>query len=162
MTIDEAAVFARDLRARGKRVVLTNGHFDLLHVGHARYLKAARELGDVLIVGVNGDESTRRLKGAGRPIVPARERAELVGALACVDAVCIFEEPTAIELVRRIKPHVYAKGGDYRDADGGLTRLPEAKPAEEEGAEVVLLPFSEGHSTSALTERILRQGRPVT
>src|SRR5690242_11112199 len=109
MTIDEAAAFARDARSLGKVVVLTNGCFDLLHVGHVRYLRAARELGDALIVGVNGDASARTLKGPGRPFVSAGERAELVGALECVDAVCTFEWPTAIELVRRIVPHIYAK-----------------------------------------------------
>ena len=156
VTIEEAASYARQLRDLGKRVVLTNGHFDLLHVGHVRYLRAARELGDALIVGINGDDSTRSLKGPGRPIVPADERAELIGSLACVDVTCVFDSPTAVELVRRIRPHIYVKGGDYRDPDGGLSRLPEAGPAEQGGARVVLLPFSEGRSTTALIERIRR------
>lgn len=158
MGLEDVAAYARRLRDMGKRVVLTNGCFDLLHIGHVRYLRAARELGDALIVGVNSDESARHLKGPDRPIVAASERAELIASLGCVDAVCVFDAPTAVELVRRIKPQVYAKGGDYRDPDGGLSRLPEAAIAEEHGARVVLLPFSDDRSTTMLIERI--RGRP--
>ena len=160
ITLPDVSGVAEVLRSAGKRLVVTNGHFDLLHVGHVRYLQAARALGDALLVGVNSDASTRRLKGPPRPLVPASERAELLAALACVDYVCIFDALTAEELVRQARPAVYAKGGDYRDADGGYSRLPEAAPALAAGSSVVLLPFSEGHSTSELIDRIVqRYGR---
>ena len=100
-------------RRRGERVVFTNGCFDLLHVGHVRSLEAARRLGDRLVVGVNGDASVRRLKGPGRPILPARQRAELLAALACVDFVVIFPEATPLELIHALRPEVLAKGGDW-------------------------------------------------
>jgi D-beta-D-heptose 7-phosphate kinase/D-beta-D-heptose 1-phosphate adenosyltransferase len=100
-------------RRRGERVVFTNGCFDLLHVGHVRSLEAARRLGDRLVVGVNGDASVRRLKGPGRPIVPARQRAEILAALACVDFVVIFPDATPLELIRALRPEVLAKGGDW-------------------------------------------------
>lgn len=140
------------LRARGRRVALTNGVFDLLHVGHLRYLQAARALADLLVVGVNTDESVRQLKDPTRPLVPAAERAELVAGFACVDYVVLFAEPTAEALVAAVRPDVYVKGGDYREAD-----LPEAKVARDYGGEVRLLPFETGHSTSALVGEILRR-----
>ena len=105
----------RRVHARGERIVLTNGHFDLLHVGHLRYLRAARALGDVLVVGVNSDASVRRLK-PGRPLLPEAERAELLAALDPVDFVVIFDQSTADELLRAIRPAVYAKGADYSEA----------------------------------------------
>jgi D-beta-D-heptose 7-phosphate kinase/D-beta-D-heptose 1-phosphate adenosyltransferase len=100
-------------RRRGERIVFTNGCFDLLHVGHVRSLEAARRLGDRLVVGVNADPSVRRLKGPGRPIVPARQRAEVVAALACVDWVVVFPESTPLALIRRLRPDVLTKGGDW-------------------------------------------------
>jgi D-beta-D-heptose 7-phosphate kinase/D-beta-D-heptose 1-phosphate adenosyltransferase len=100
-------------RRRGERIVFTNGCFDVLHVGHVRSLEAARRLGDRLVVGVNADPSVRRLKGPGRPIVPARQRAELLAALACVDWVVVFPESTPLALIRRLRPDVLAKGGDW-------------------------------------------------
>src|SRR5439155_5536555 len=114
--VDRADLVSRieAARARGARVVLTNGCFDLLHLGHVRYLEQAAALGDLLVVGVNADASVRRLKGAGRPLVPQAERAEVLGALAVVDLVTIFEEPTAEALVALVRPQVYVKGGDYR------------------------------------------------
>ncbi len=155
IALAEVEALSARLRAEGRCLVVTNGHFDLLHVGHVRYLQAARALGDELLVGVNCDEATRRAKGSHRPIVPADERAELLAALACVDYVCIFDTLTAEELVRLARPAVYAKGGDYRDPDGGYSRLPEAAVALEHGGRVALLPFVEGSSTTALIERIL-------
>ena len=113
LTLDEALSLRRDLRADGKTLVFTNGHFDLLHIGHLDYLEKARALGDALIVGLNDDASTRRLKGEGRPLVPAVERARLLAALSIVRAVVVFEGDAADELLLALKPEVYAKGGDY-------------------------------------------------
>jgi rfaE bifunctional protein nucleotidyltransferase chain/domain len=132
-------------RQRGARIVLTNGVFDLLHVGHLRYLREARGQGDVLVVGVNADSGVSK---PGRPLVPGAERAELVAALEPVDYVVIFSELTADALLRLARPHVYVKGGDY-----SAETLPEAQTAHEVGAELVFVPFVAGHSTSALIER---------
>lgn len=138
----------RRVHARGERIVLTNGHFDLLHVGHLRYLRAARALGDVLVVGVNSDASVRRLK-PGRPLLPEAERAELLAALDPVDFVVIFDQSTADELLRAIRPAVYAKGADYSEAS-----LPEAATVREIGAELAFLPHVPGRSTSELARRL--------
>lgn len=142
------------LAAAGKRVVLTNGYFDLMHVGHTRYLQRARELGDALVVGVNQDTIARRRKDPRRPIQPAAERAELLAALACVDYVVVFEEDTAASLVNLLRPDVYAKGGDY--GPGGA-ELPEAAAVSACGGRVVILPFETGHSTTGIIETILRR-----
>lgn len=155
---DKAATLAKAARACGQRVVLTNGVFDLLHVGHLRYLEAARRLGDVLIVGVNSDASTRQLKGPARPVVPDQERAELLAGLACVDRVVIFPEATAAALVEAIRPAVWVKGGDYGDLAEAEARLPEAAVVRRLGGEVRLLPFVEGRSTTALIARIRQTG----
>lgn len=149
-----AAELARRAHLKHHRVVLTNGVFDLLHVGHLRYLQAARALGDLLIVGVNSDASTRALKGPARPIVPEDERAELLAGLACVDAVTIFPETTAVSLVETILPDIWVKGGDYGSLEEALPRLPEAVTVQRLGGEVRLLPFVEGRSTTLLVERI--------
>jgi rfaE bifunctional protein nucleotidyltransferase chain/domain len=145
------------LRAEGKSIVLTNGHFDLLHVGHLRYLQAAAELGDVLIVAVNDDAITRLRKGPGRPVLPAAERAELLAGLACVDYVTIFSEPTAERVVQLVRPDVYVKGGDY--GPGGL-ELPERDAVESYGGRVVILPLVERRSTSEIVAAI-REGRSL-
>lgn len=159
-----AAEESARLRAEGKVVVFTNGHFDLLHYGHVRYLQEARALGDFLIVGVNSDASTRALKGPGRPIVPAEERAAVVAALACVDRVVIFSSLTAEALVEALRPQVYVKGGDWRpgEARGGEQGPPEAAVVARYGGRVVFLPYLPGHSTSDLIARIaaLAAGRP--
>lgn len=129
-----AARLVRAARRRGECVIFTSGCFDLLHVGHVRSLEQARQLGDRLVVGVNGDGTVRRLKGAGRPVLPARQRAELLGALACVDWVFGFDEPTPRESLAALRPDVYAKGGDWPlatlrandappDWDGEIRRL---------------------------------------
>jgi rfaE bifunctional protein nucleotidyltransferase chain/domain len=142
MTIDEAAALSDRLRAQGKRIVLANGCFDLLHVGHVRYLESARGLGDVLFVGINADAAVARLKGPGRPLMPAGERAEMLEALRAVDHVVVFEEDTADRLVARLRPHVHAKGTDYtRDT------VPEAASVRAAGGEVAIAGDAKDHST---------------
>jgi rfaE bifunctional protein nucleotidyltransferase chain/domain len=137
------------IREAGGRVVFTNGCFDLLHPGHVSYLRAARSLGDALVVGLNSDASVRRLKGPSRPVVTEKDRAAVLEALESVDAVCIFGEDTPIRLMRELEPAIYVKGGDYRVKD-----LPEAEVAREFGAEVRIISFEPGYSTSALIEKI--------
>ncbi|MBI3965084.1 MAG: D-glycero-beta-D-manno-heptose 1-phosphate adenylyltransferase [Chloroflexi bacterium] len=151
MLAPEAAVAYRHrLREAGGRVVLTNGCFDLLHVGHVRYLESARALGDALLVGVNSDRSIRGLKTGGRPFVTENERAEVIAALAAVDAVVVFDELTASRLVDLLEPDLYCKGGDYT-----LESLPEAPHVLAYGGEIRFLPFESGHSTTRLVDRIL-------
>lgn len=147
--LGQALSLRAQLRAEGRRLVLGNGHFDLLHSGHLDYLEQARRHGDALIVGVNGDAGSARLKGPGRPLMPARERARLLAALRPVTAVVIFEEDVADELIRALRPEVYAKGADY-----ARKPLPERAVAEACGARVVLIPLLPQHSTSALIARI--------
>jgi rfaE bifunctional protein nucleotidyltransferase chain/domain len=149
---DEAAALAARLRAEGKRIVLANGCFDLLHVGHVRYLAAARQLGDVLFVGLNGDASVGRLKGPGRPLVPAVERAEILAALQCVDHVVLFDEETADGLVRRLRPHVHAKGTDY-----ALTTVPERQTVRAAGGSVAIAGDPKTHATRDLIRLVLER-----
>jgi rfaE bifunctional protein nucleotidyltransferase chain/domain len=149
LTADKLRQLAGELKSEGKQVVFTNGCFDLLHVGHIRYLQEARAMGDVLIVALNSDSSVRGLKGESRPINSENERAEIVAALECVDYVTIFQEATPITLLQDLQPPYYVKGGDYTEAD-----LPEAETVIGYGGYVVVLPFEEGHSTSSLIERI--------
>jgi rfaE bifunctional protein nucleotidyltransferase chain/domain len=132
-------------RHAGKTIVLANGCFDLFHVGHVRYLNAAKELGDVLVVGVNSDEQARVLKGAGRPVMPAAERAELVSSLRCVDNVSIFGEPTVEELIRAIRPDFHAKGTDYT-----AETVPERDIVHECGGKVAIVGDPKDHSSTAL------------
>ena len=141
-------------RGRGERIVLANGCFDLLHVGHVRYLHAARALGDRLVVAVNDDESVRRLKGAGRPLMPAEERAEILAALADVDAVTVFSEPDVRALVRAIRPDVHAKGTDYT-ADS----VPERDTVIESGGRVAIVGDPKDHSATELMQRIQEKDR---
>jgi rfaE bifunctional protein nucleotidyltransferase chain/domain len=136
-------------RRAGSTVVWTNGCFDLLHAGHVRSLRAARELGDVLVVGLNSDESVRRLKGDGRPIVGAEQRAEVLGALEPVDHVVVFDEDTPEDALARLKPEIHTKGEDYADRD-----IPERRVVESYGGRVELLPVVAGLSTTALAERL--------
>lgn len=145
----EAAELVARWQSAGERVVFTNGCFDLIHAGHVRYLQAARDLGDRLIVGLNSDRSVRELKGAGRPISPERERAEVLAALRSVDAVLVFDERTATETLLALRPDVYAKGGDYTPDS-----LPETPAAREVGATIEILAFHEGRSTTQLIETI--------
>lgn len=149
LTREAAVSWRQALAARGETLVFTNGHFDLLHVGHLDYLERARTLGDALFVGVNDDASTRRLKGPGRPLVPAEARARLVAALAPVSGVLVFGEDTADELIRLLRPDVYVKGGDY-----ARKTLPERPTVEALGGRVVLIDLLPGHSTSDLIARI--------
>jgi rfaE bifunctional protein nucleotidyltransferase chain/domain len=143
-------------RTTGKTVVWTNGCFDLLHVGHIRFLQMAKAQGDVLIVGVNGDDSVRQLKGPGRPILPASQRAELLAALECVDYVVIFDELTPEVALSRLKPEIHCKGADYAPPHG--KPIPEAKVVESYGGRVVFLPLVPLISTSELIRRI-REGK---
>lgn len=149
LRLEEAQERREALRRAGETLVFTNGHFDLLHVGHLDYLEKARALGDALFVGLNGDASTRRLKGAGRPLTPAGQRARLLAALEPVSAVIIFDKDTADELLQALKPEIYAKGGDYADKP-----LPERAAVEGYGGRVELIEFLSGHSTSRLIDRI--------
>lgn len=137
------------LRQAGLSLVLTNGHFDLLHVGHLDYLERAKQLGDVLWVAVNADDSSTRLKGDGRPIVPAHERARLIAALKPVDRALIFYGDTAIEVVAALQPDIYVKGGDYASKP-----LPERPTVEQYGGQVRLIDYLPNHSTTALIARI--------
>lgn len=168
LTLEIALEHRERLRREHKRLVFTNGHFDLLHVGHLDYLEKAAALGDALFIGVNGDASTRRLKGIGRPLVPAAERARLLAALRPVSGVIIFEDETdtAIALVAALKPDIYVKGGDYavsvavgggaaNPADTSMTKpLPERLAVESYGGRVVLIDYLPDHSTSALISRV--------
>jgi D-beta-D-heptose 7-phosphate kinase/D-beta-D-heptose 1-phosphate adenosyltransferase len=185
---DERALLAAidQRRTQGERVVFTNGVFDLLHLGHVRYLREARDLGDLLIVAVNSDSSTRRLKGPTRPIIGEGERAETLAALTAVDVVTIFADATAERLVSLLRPDVYVKGADYAGADlearertlilapeelrrvvagqsadqaglaGLAERMPEARAVAEYGGSLALIAYLPGHSTSELIERIVR------
>ncbi|RLB02469.1 MAG: D-glycero-beta-D-manno-heptose 1-phosphate adenylyltransferase [Deltaproteobacteria bacterium] len=137
-------VLAR-LRSEGKRVVFTNGCFDLLHLGHVTYLEEARGLGDLLVVGVNTDESVRRIKGPGRPIVPLEQRMAVLAALEAVDYVVPFGEDTPYELIKALRPHVLVKGGDWR---------PEEVVGQDLVEEVRIVPYREGFSTTGLIEKI--------
>ncbi len=149
LTLDEARALRERLRREGKTLVFTNGHFDLLHPGHLDYLEKARELGDALFVAVNGDASTRRLKGEGRPLVPEGQRARLLAALEPVSAAIIFEADTANELLLALEPEIYVKGGDYANKP-----LPERATVEAYGGRVELIEFLSGHSTTRLIGRI--------
>ncbi len=141
------------MRAEGRRVVATNGCFDLLHVGHLRYLGQARALGDFLWIGLNGDESVRDLKGPGRPLVPEDERAELLAAWRIVDAVTIFPGVRATEFLRAVEPDIYVKGGDYtpESLDPG-----EAAVLRACGARIEIVSLVPGHSTTALVHKMAR------
>jgi D-beta-D-heptose 7-phosphate kinase/D-beta-D-heptose 1-phosphate adenosyltransferase len=187
--VDRAALagIVAERQARGARAVCTNGIFDLLHLGHVTYLQQARALGDLLVVCLNSDDSTRRLKGPSRPITPQDERAEVLAALACIDYVTIFGENTAGSLVAALRPAIYVKGADYAggstapislDAEAlrralagapgtppalvGLgARLPEAAVVGDYGGMLALLPYLPGHSTTDLIQRIVSRYAPA-
>ncbi|MBD3336260.1 MAG: D-glycero-beta-D-manno-heptose 1-phosphate adenylyltransferase [Candidatus Eisenbacteria bacterium] len=150
---DRAAAWARELRAAGRRLVFTNGCFDLLHPGHIHLLQAAAAEGDALVVGLNGDASVRRLKGPDRPVLSELERARQLLALPWVDAVVLFEHDTPLELITRLEPDVLVKGGDYHQAD-----VVGAQQVEGWGGRVVLVPFLAGHGTTGLVEALRRRG----
>ena len=149
--MDELAERARHLRVAGEKLVATNGCFDLLHVGHVRYLQAARALGNTLAVGLNGDQSVRELKGIGRPVNNESDRAEVLAALECVDFVTIFPEKRAIRFIEAARPAIYVKGGDY---SSDTLNAEEQALLREIGAEVRILPFVRGYSTSELLGKL--------
>jgi D-beta-D-heptose 7-phosphate kinase/D-beta-D-heptose 1-phosphate adenosyltransferase len=140
----------KDLKAKGKRIVFTNGCFDLLHVGHIRYLEKAKTLGDILIVGVNSDASVQKLKGPERPILPVEDRTEILSGLGCVDYITVFDELDPLALITSLQPNVLVKGGDWTKEQTVGKEV-----VERSGGEVVIIPFVEGTSTSNLIETIL-------
>jgi D-beta-D-heptose 7-phosphate kinase/D-beta-D-heptose 1-phosphate adenosyltransferase len=142
----------KDLKAEGKRIVFTNGCFDLLHIGHVRYLEEAKTLGDVLVVGVNSDSSVRKLKGPKRPILPEEERTEILSGLGCVDYVTLFDEIDPLKLIASLQPNVLAKGGDWTKE-----QIVGKEVVERSGGEVVVIPYVEEASTSNLIETILKR-----
>lgn len=146
---EELPRLRESLSAQGRRIVFTNGCFDVLHVGHLRYLQQARGLGDVLVVGINSDASVRELKSPRRPIVPEGERAELLAGLECVDYVTVFSEATPVETIHALRPDVHVKGGDYTE-----DRLPEAAAVRAYGGEVRIMPLVPGRSTTDVIQRI--------
>ncbi len=148
-TMDSIAEAARSWKRDGRTIVFTNGCFDLVHPGHVRYLRQAREMGDLLVVGLNSDASVKKLKGPGRPILNLDERSEVLLALRWVDAVVPFDEETPLELIRRVRPHVLVKGGDW-----AVEQIVGREVVQEGGGRVVSLPFHEGSSTTDIIERI--------
>jgi len=151
VTAEELSAIRDNMGLAGQRLVFTNGCFDLLHAGHVRYLQQARELGDALAVGLNSDRSVRELKGEGRPINSQDDRAEVLAALGCVDYVVVFDGKRATDVLRTVRPHLYAKGGDY---------TPDSLDPEERGAlsaaesEIKILPLVPGRSTTTVVERL--------
>jgi rfaE bifunctional protein nucleotidyltransferase chain/domain len=158
LTLETLEPWRQSVRERGLKLVVTNGCFDLLHLGHVRYLQTARREGDLLLVGVNGDASVRALKGPTRPLHSESERAEVLAALECVSAVCIFQETRATRFLERVQPDVYVKGGDYTletlDAD-------ERRVVQGCGGRIVLVPFVDGHSTTGLLRRMAASEKPA-
>ncbi|MBP8258968.1 MAG: D-glycero-beta-D-manno-heptose 1-phosphate adenylyltransferase [Verrucomicrobia bacterium] len=151
VTLDDLHAWRARQRQRHARIVVTNGCFDILHAGHVQYLESARNLGDALLVGLNSDASVRALKGPSRPVNPESDRAMVLAALGCVDAVCIFPEPAAVRFLSLAQPDIYVKGGDYTldtlNAD-------ERRAVEAAGGRIVILPLIPGRSTTALVERL--------
>lgn len=154
-TLEEAVQWRQSKEREGRRVVLTNGVFDLLHTGHLHFLQDARQQGEALVVAINGDASVKALKGPQRPIVPAIERAYALAALSCVDAIVIFHEPRLVPEIEALQPDVYCKAGDYT-----LEKLHagERQALQQAGSEIVFLPFLEGFSTTRLIARIQAAG----
>jgi D-beta-D-heptose 7-phosphate kinase/D-beta-D-heptose 1-phosphate adenosyltransferase len=153
LTLDEAARFVEQVRAQHKTVVFTNGVFDLLHPGHVRYLADARRHGDALVVGLNSDRSVRAIKGPGRPVCSEGERAEVVAALGCVDAVCIFDEDTPHAIISRLQPDVLVKGADW-----GADEIVGRDVVEARGGRVVRIALAQGYSTTRILEKIRETG----
>ena len=149
---DKLLTWRNGLRLEGKKLIFTNGVFDILHSGHIMYLEKAHEFGNVLFVGLNSDESVRRIKGPNRPLSPQQDRAEVLGALRAVDALAIFEEDTPLELIKLVLPDVLIKGADYTRAS-----IVGADVVEAHGGHVLTVPLSEGRSTSGIVEKILER-----
>jgi len=150
---DELQKIVEALKRKGKKIVFTNGCFDILHIGHTRCLEEAKRLGDTLVVGLNSDRSVRSIKGPPRPITPEAERAEVLSALACVDYVVIFDEPNPLELIASLKPNVLVKGGDWTP-ETTIGR----EVVEKAGGKVVIIPNVHGVSTSGIIHRIRQKG----
>jgi rfaE bifunctional protein nucleotidyltransferase chain/domain len=150
---DKLQDWRKNFRASGKKLVVTNGCFDILHLGHVTYLESARNRGDALLVGVNGDDATRQLKGAGRPVNSENDRAAILASLESVNGVCIFAENVATKFLAAAQPDIYVKGGDYT-----LDTLnqDERRAVEQSGGRIILVPFVPGKSTTALLEKISR------
>jgi rfaE bifunctional protein nucleotidyltransferase chain/domain len=151
VALEELADLSAKLRRDGKRLVATNGCFDLLHVGHVRYLEAARALGEALLIGVNGDASVRSLKGDSRPLNNEKDRAEVLAALSCVDFVTIFPEIRATHFLQLARPAIYVKGGDYTPSN---LNSDEQRVLAEIGSEIRIVPFESGYSTTKLIDRM--------
>jgi rfaE bifunctional protein nucleotidyltransferase chain/domain len=153
ITWDKLQEWRKIFRASGKKLVVTNGCFDILHLGHVTYLETAHNFGDALLVGINGDDATRQLKGAGRPVNSETDRAAVLAALESVNGICIFSEKTATKFLARAQPDIYVKGGDYT-----LDTLnqDERRAVESAGGKIVIVPFVPGKSTTALLEKISR------
>jgi D-beta-D-heptose 7-phosphate kinase/D-beta-D-heptose 1-phosphate adenosyltransferase len=152
LTLSELKRRIKSARGSGKRVVFTNGCFDLIHPGHVRYLRAAKRLGDVLVVALNSDDSIRRLKGRGRPLVPARDRCEVVAALEMVDYVAVFSDDTPYQLIKALQPDILVKGGDWQP-----DQIVGADLVRARGGTVRSLPFARGYSTTALVKKVQRR-----
>jgi len=142
----------KNLKAKGKQIVFTNGCFDVLHLGHVRYLEEAKALGDVLVVGVNSDSSVRKLKGPKRPILPEQERTEILSGLGCVDYITIFNEADPLKLITSLKPNLLVKGGDWT-----REQIVGREVVERSGGELVIIPFVKGASTSNVIDTILKR-----
>ena len=155
VTLEEAEAIANELRRKGGKLVFTNGCFDLLHVGHVRYLEGARRLGDALLVAINNDESVRALKGNGRPVNRAEDRAAVVAALEAVDHVVVFADLRVTALLEKLRPAIYVKGGDYTAAS---LDAEERGVLEKIGTQIRILPFESGYSTSSLLKKMLGTG----
>ena len=153
--ISELSSIVKSLKQDGKRIVFTNGCFDIIHVGHVRYLKEARNLGDMLVVGLNSDESVRTIKGMSRPIVPQGERAEVLSSLRAVDFVVVFDEPDPYNIIAALKPDILVKGGDWHIKD-----IVGRDIVESCGGKVCTIPFIEGASSSRIIENIINKYKP--
>ena len=151
-TLEEAKINCGALKNSGKRIVFTNGCFDILHPGHARYLSSARDLGDYLVVALNSDRSVRSIKGIKRPIFPEKMRAELLAALECVDSVLIFEEDNPLRVIKFLLPHILVKGGDWQE-----DRIIGADTVKACGGQVCSIPFVTGYSTTDIIDKIVRR-----
>lgn len=151
----DAAAWAEHARTSGRRVVFTNGVFDLLHPGHVRYLQAARDEGDTLIVAINSDRSVSSIKGPSRPVTPQQERAEVLGALRCVDAVVVFDEETPFDIISAVRPDVLVKGADW-----AADRIVGRDVVEARGGRVVRVPVEQGWSTTVILEKASRRAAP--
>jgi len=154
VSLDHAVDFREKARVGGKLVVFTNGCFDIIHRGHVELLKEASHFGDYLFVGLNSDDSVRRLKGEGRPLVPQEDRAILLESLRCVSGVVIFDEDTPLQLLENLRPDILVKGGDYR-----IDEVVGRDVVEGEGGKVIIVPYIEGYSTSSLIRSIERSGQ---